>query len=97
MRNYCKPNVCFPANVGFADNSEFRIPNYFQKPLLICGKLCYNSYVLTYVRRNFYMKLTQSKTFWRGLWLAAVALGGVALVKVAFEILNLTDKKYIDL
>lgn len=43
------------------------------------------------------MKLTQSKTFWRGLWLAAVALGGVALVKVAFEILNLSYKKYIDL
>ena len=31
------------------------------------------------------MKLTQSKTFWRGLWLVAVAMGGVALVKVAFE------------
>lgn len=43
------------------------------------------------------MKLTRSKTFWRGLWLVAVALGGVALVKVAFEILNLNYRKYIDL
>lgn len=43
------------------------------------------------------MKITQSKTFWRGLWLAAVAMGGIVLVKTAFEILNLTDKKYIDL
>lgn len=48
-------------------------------------------------KEEFFMKLTQSKTFWRGLWLIAVALGGVALVKVAFEILNLGDKKYIDL
>lgn len=43
------------------------------------------------------MKITKSRTFWRGLWLGAVALGGVALVKAAFEILNLNDKKYIDL
>ena len=48
-------------------------------------------------KEEIFMKLTQAKTFWRGLWLVAVAMGGVALVKVAFEILNLTDKKYIDL
>ncbi len=36
------------------------------------------------------------KTFWRAVWLAAVALGGISLVKVALEILNLNNKKYID-
>lgn len=43
------------------------------------------------------MKITQSKTFWRTVWIAAVALGGIPLVKVAIEILNRTDKKYIEL
>lgn len=37
------------------------------------------------------------RTFWRALWLAAVAMGGVALVRVALEILNRENKKYIDL
>lgn len=36
------------------------------------------------------------KTFWRALWLAAVAFGGVALVRVALEILNRDSKRYID-
>ncbi len=36
------------------------------------------------------------KTFWRALWLAAVALGGVALVRIALEVLSAEDKKYID-
>lgn len=37
------------------------------------------------------------KTFWRALWLAAVACGGVALVRIALEILNReNNKKYID-
>lgn len=36
------------------------------------------------------------KTFWRGLWLAAVALGGVSLVKIALEILKIDSKRYID-
>lgn len=36
------------------------------------------------------------KNFWRALWLAAVSLGGVALVRVALEILNRENKKYID-
>ena len=44
-----------------------------------------------------FMKITQSKTFWRAVWIAAVALGGIPLVKVAIEILNRTDKKYIEL
>jgi hypothetical protein len=38
-----------------------------------------------------------SKKFWRAVWLIAVALGGVSLVKIALEILNLNNKKYIDL
>lgn len=37
-----------------------------------------------------------SKNFWRGLWIAAVALGGISLVKVALDILHLNSKKYID-
>ena len=37
------------------------------------------------------------KTFWRALWLAAVACGGVALVRVGLEILNReNNKKYIN-
>lgn len=36
------------------------------------------------------------KNVWRVLWLVAVALGGVTLVKVALEILNLDSKKYIE-
>ncbi len=36
------------------------------------------------------------KTFWRALWLAAVALGGVSLVRISLEIINLENKKYID-
>ncbi len=36
------------------------------------------------------------KTLWRILWLVAVACGGMALVKFAVEILNLTDKNYIE-
>ncbi len=36
------------------------------------------------------------KTFWRALWLAAVALGGVSLVRISLEILNAENKKYID-
>lgn len=43
------------------------------------------------------MKITQSKTFWRAVWIAAVALGGIPLVKIAVEILNRTDNKYIEL
>ena len=37
------------------------------------------------------------KNIWRALWLAAVSLGGVALVRIAMEILNREQKKYIDL
>ena len=37
------------------------------------------------------------KNVWRALWLAAVSLGGVALVGIAMEILNKEQKKYIDL
>lgn len=37
-----------------------------------------------------------SKTFWRAVWLAAVALGGVSLVKLSLEVLDLQHKKYID-
>ncbi len=37
------------------------------------------------------------KNFWRAVWLVAVALGGVSLVKISLEILNLNSKKYIDL
>lgn len=37
------------------------------------------------------------KNIWRVLWLAAVSLGGVALVRIAMEILNREQKKYIDL
>ncbi len=36
------------------------------------------------------------KNFWRILWIAAVALGGVTLVKIAMEILKLDSKKYIE-
>lgn len=36
------------------------------------------------------------KKLWRGLWLAAVALGGVSLVRISLEILNAENKKYID-
>lgn len=36
------------------------------------------------------------KKFWRSVWLAAVALGGVALVKVSLEIIGKDKKKYID-
>lgn len=36
------------------------------------------------------------KTLWRTLWLAAVAFGGVALVRIALEILNRDNKKYIE-
>ena len=41
---------------------------------------------------GFYMK-----NFWRAIWLVAVTFGGVTLVKVALVILNLDNKKYIDL
>lgn len=40
--------------------------------------------------------IVMSKNFWRGLWIVAVALGGVSLVKVALDILHLNSKKYID-
>ena len=43
------------------------------------------------------MKITQSKTFWRALWVAAVALGGIPLVKIAVEILNHKGTKYIEM
>lgn len=37
------------------------------------------------------------KTLWRALWLAAVACGGVALVRIGMEILNReNNRKYID-
>ena len=36
------------------------------------------------------------KTLWRALWLAAVAFGGVALVRIALEILNRDNKRYIE-
>lgn len=36
------------------------------------------------------------KTLWRALWLTAVTLGGVALVRIALEILNRDSKRYID-
>ncbi len=36
------------------------------------------------------------KTFWRALWLAAVALGGVSLVRITLEILNRDNERYID-
>ncbi len=36
------------------------------------------------------------KKFWRAVWIAAVSLGGVALVRVALEVLNRENKKYID-
>lgn len=36
------------------------------------------------------------KVFWRALWLAAVSMGGVALVRIALEILNRENKKYIE-
>ena len=37
-----------------------------------------------------------TKAFWRAVWLAAVAMGGVSLVMVALKTLNLDSKKYID-
>lgn len=43
------------------------------------------------------MKPTESKKFWRGVCIAAVALGGVPLVKIFFEVLNRKRKKYIEL
>lgn len=36
------------------------------------------------------------KIFWRGLWIAAVALGGISLVKFSLDVLHLNSKKYID-
>jgi hypothetical protein len=39
----------------------------------------------------------ESKTFWRGVWIGAVALGGLPLVMVTAAILNRTDRKYIEL
>lgn len=36
------------------------------------------------------------KNFWRAIWLLAVALGGVTLVKIALEIIKFDSKKYID-
>ncbi len=36
------------------------------------------------------------KTLWRILWLIAVVFGGMTLVKVAVEVLNLSDKNYIE-
>ncbi len=37
------------------------------------------------------------KNFWRVLWVAAVALGGMTLVKISMEILKSDNKKYIDM
>ena len=37
------------------------------------------------------------KNFWRILWILAVALGGMTLVKVSIEILKKDNKKYIDM
>ena len=36
------------------------------------------------------------KLLWRILFIAAVSMGGVAMVRVAVEILNRENKKYID-
>lgn len=52
-----------------------------------------NVYTLNSIFSEVFM---MSKTFWRAVWLAAVALGGVSLVKISLEVLNLQHKKYID-
>lgn len=57
-------------------------------------KICYN--IKSFIQINLYGGLIMKKTIWRSLWIVAVALGGVSLVKVALEILNLDSKKYID-
>ncbi len=53
-----------------------------------------------YTKNNcklFDLEDTIMKTFWRALWLAAVACGGVALVRIGLEILNReNNRKYID-
>lgn len=36
------------------------------------------------------------KLLWRIIFIAAVSMGGVALVRVAVEVLNKEDNKYID-
>ena len=36
------------------------------------------------------------KLLWRILVMAAVSMGGVAMVRIAVELLNHEDKKYID-
>ena len=36
------------------------------------------------------------KNLWRILFIAAVSLGGVTIVRIAVEILNKENKKYID-
>lgn len=36
------------------------------------------------------------KKLWRGLWIAAVSLGGVALVNFALITMKKDKKKYID-
>ena len=42
-------------------------------------------------------RIKAMKNLWRTLFIAAVSLGGVALVRVMVEILNRENKKYIDI
>jgi len=51
--------------------------------------MCYNDF-------KYFYGGDLMKNFWRALWLAAVALGGISLVRIALEILNRESKKYID-
>ena len=37
------------------------------------------------------------KLLWRAIFIAAVSLGGVALVRIAVEFLNRENNKYIDI
>lgn len=66
---------------------------YFFQNLFHSGKKCGILNIISY----FSIGGIIVKNIWRALWLAAVSLGGVALVRIAMEILNREQKKYIDL
>lgn len=65
---------------------------FFSKSIPFRKKMWYTKYNIIFFQGGIVVK-----NIWRALWLAAVSLGGVALVRIAMEILNREQKKYIDL
>lgn len=56
----------------------------------------YTKIYVYFFKMQYQKEESLMKKIWRGLWIAAVSLGGVALVNIALLAMKKDKKKYID-